>query len=124
VKPQLSFIAYPVNDISVSRSFYSTVLAVEPHAMSDDWLEYDIGDASFVITQADAGHSTPVRGALVAFEVADIETEIARLRSQAVAFCGDIVETAVCRFIVALDPDKNEFLIHQRKPKADATQTI
>jgi extradiol dioxygenase family protein len=124
VKPQLSFIAYPVNDISVSRSFYSTVLAVEPHAMSDDWLEYDIGDASFVITQADAGHSTAARGALVAFEVADIETEIARLRSQAVAFRGDIVETAVCRFIVVLDADENEFLIHQRKPKTDATQTI
>ena len=48
--------------------------------MSDDWIEYDLGDSTFVITRADAEHGTLVRGALVAFEVADIEAEVARLR--------------------------------------------
>jgi extradiol dioxygenase family protein len=61
VKPQLSFVAYPVSNISVSRRFYDTVLTVEPHAMSDDWIEYDLGDSTFVITRADAEHGTPVR---------------------------------------------------------------
>jgi predicted enzyme related to lactoylglutathione lyase len=69
-------------------------------------------------------HRAPVRGALVAFEVADIEATVARLREQSVVFRGDIVETPVCRFIVVLDPDESEFLIHQRKPSADATPTI
>lgn len=83
--------------------------------MSDEWFEYDLGSTTFVITQADAEHPTPVRGALVAFEVADIEAEVARLRSYPVEFRGEIVETPVCRFIIALDPDRSEFLIHQRK---------
>jgi extradiol dioxygenase family protein len=54
VKPQLAFLAYPVSDMSVSRRFYDTVLMTEPRAMSGDWLEYDIGEGAFVITQADA----------------------------------------------------------------------
>ncbi len=124
MKPQLSFVAYPVSNISVSRRFYDTVLTVEPHAMSDDWIEYDLGDSTFVITRADGEHGTPVRGALVAFEVADIEAEVARLRGQSVAFRGNIVETPVCRFILGLDPDQSEFLIHQRKTQPDATRTI
>jgi hypothetical protein len=40
--------------MSVSRRFYDTVLMTEPRAMSGDWLEYDIGEGAFVITQADA----------------------------------------------------------------------
>ena len=124
MKPQLAFVAYPVSDVSVSRRFYDTVLAVEARAMSDDWHEYDTGEGAFVITQADADHRAPVRGALAAFEVADIEAEVARLREHGVVFRGDIVETPVCRFIVVLDPDESEFLIHQRKPNADGTPTI
>jgi predicted enzyme related to lactoylglutathione lyase len=124
VKAQLAFIAYPINDISVSRRFYDTVLGIEPRTMSDEWLEYETGDDAFVITQADADHRTPVSGALLAFEVADIEAEVARLREHGVVFRGDIVETPVCRFLVVLDPDKSEFLIHQRKPNTDGTTTI
>ncbi len=124
MKPQLAFIVYPVSDISVSRRFYDAVLSVEAHAVSPDWLEYDLGGSTFAITPADADHGAPVRGALVAFEVADIEAEVVRLRSQSVAFRGDIVETPMCRFIIALDPDQSEFLIHQRTPDTDATSTI
>jgi len=98
-----------VSDRDASERFYDTVLTVEPRAMSDDWIEYDLGDSTFVITRADAEHGTPVRGALVAFEVADIEAEVARLRGQSVAFRGNIVETPVYRFILGLDPDQSEF---------------
>ena len=124
MKPQLAFVAYPVKDISVARRFYDTVLAVEPRVMNDDWLEYDTGESVFVITQADAEHPAPVRGALVAFEVADIEAEVARLREHSIAFRGEIVETSVCRFAIVSDPDGSECLIHQRKTRPDATPTI
>jgi catechol 2,3-dioxygenase-like lactoylglutathione lyase family enzyme len=50
--------------------------------------------------------------------------DVARLRDHSVQFRGDIVETAVCRFIVAVDPDGSEFLIHHRKAAPDAPQTI
>lgn len=92
--------------------------------MSDDWLEYHTGEATFVITHADADHPVPVRGALAAVEVADLDAEIARLRTHGVFFRGDIVETPICRFIILLDPDESEFLVHQRKPHTDATPTI
>ena len=124
VNTRFAFVVYPVSDISASRRFYDTVLGQDSAAASDDWLEYDFGDATFAITQADADHPVPVRGALLAFEVADLEAELTRLRSHGVAFRGDIVETEVCRFIIALDPDQSEFLIHQRKPGPDATPTI
>ena len=124
MKPHLAFVAYPVKDISAARRFYDAVLAVEPRAISDDWLEYDTGEGVFVITQADAEHPVPVRGALVAFEVADIEAEVTRLREHAIAFRGEIVETAICRFAVVSDPDGSECLIHQRKAHPNATPTI
>lgn len=90
--------------------------------MSDDWVEYTLGDVTFAITQADADHPTPVSGALVAFEVSDLSAATARLRDHSVAFRGDVVETGVRRFIIALDPDGSEFLIHERK--SDATRAI
>ena len=116
--------AYPVADLAVSRRFYDSVLRAEGTSMSDDWIEYAVGDTAFAITQADADHPVPVSGALVAFEVSDLTAEVARLRDHSVVFRGDVIETAVCRFIIALDPDGSEFLIHQRKPVPDATPTI
>jgi extradiol dioxygenase family protein len=124
VSIQVAFVAYPVADLAVSRRFYDSVLAAKGTSMSDDWIEYAVGDTTFAITQADADHPAPVAGALVAFEVSDLTTEIARLRDHSVVFRGDVVETAVCRFIVALDPDGSEFLIHERKSTPDATRTI
>jgi predicted enzyme related to lactoylglutathione lyase len=124
VTAQISFVAYPVSDMDASRRFYDMVLGVESTSTSDEWIEYVIGDSTFAISQADADHPTPVSGALIAFEVSDLDAEVARLRKQSVTFRGDIVETSVCRFIVALDPDGSEFLIHQRNPTPDATRTI
>jgi predicted enzyme related to lactoylglutathione lyase len=118
---QLAFVAYPVSDISASRRFYDTALAVSGREATEDWIEYDLRDGTFAITKADAEHPTPVRGALAAFEVADTDAEVRRLRGTSVSFSGDIVETPVCRFIVARDPDGSEFLIHQRKTHSVST---
>ena len=115
MKPLIAFIAYPVSDLAASRRFYDAVLQQSGAAISDDWVEYTLGDSTFAITQADAAHPAPVTGALVAFEVGDLPVEIARLRAFSVEFLGDVIETSVCRFIVAVDPDGSEFLIHQRK---------
>lgn len=124
MKPYLAFVAYPVKDLSVSRRFYSTVFGIEPHVISDDWLEYHTGESTFVITQADADHPAPVRGALAALEVADLDAEAVRLREHGIVFRGDIVETPICRFMIVLDPDQSEVLIHERKPAADTTRTV
>jgi predicted enzyme related to lactoylglutathione lyase len=120
----VAFVAYPVGDLLASRRFYDAVLQAEGASMSDDWIEYTLGDATFAITRADADHPAPVSGALVAFEVSDLSAEVARLRDHSVTFRGDVVETAVCRFIIAIDPDGSEFLIHQRKRVPDAANHL
>ena len=56
----------------------------------------------------------PVRGAVLAFEVSDLDTEVARLEKEQATFRRGITETPVCRFVVLLDPDGSEVIIHQR----------
>jgi predicted enzyme related to lactoylglutathione lyase len=124
VPTHIAFTAYPVSDLAASRRFYDTVLQMSGTPMTDDWIEYVIGDTTFAITRTDTDHPVPVSGALIAFEVSDLAAEVARLREDSVQFRGDIVETAVCRFILAVDPDGSEFLIHQRKSVSDGAQTI
>jgi catechol 2,3-dioxygenase-like lactoylglutathione lyase family enzyme len=112
----LAFIAYAVRDIKRSRHFYEDVLGLQlTHSTHGDWFEYDLGDTTFVITSADAEHPTPVKGALVAFEVDDLDSEIARLKKLGVVFKSETGESPVCRYATLLDPNGNEVLIHQRK---------
>ena len=115
----VAFIAYAVKDIAASRRFYEDILGLKltftPHG---DWFEYDLGDTTFVITSADAGHPTPIRGALVAFEVGDLDAEAARLRKFGVTIKEEIAESPFCRYATILDPDGTELLIHKRKSRA------
>lgn len=111
----VAFVAYAVKDIAASRRFYEDILGLKltlsPHG---DWFEYDLGDTTFVITSADAQHPTPIKGALVAFEVDDVDAEIARLRKLGVTIKEES-ESPLCRYATILDPDGTELLIHKRK---------
>lgn len=112
----VAFIAYAVKDLAASRRFYEDILGLKlslsPHG---DWFEYDLGDTTFVITSADSEHPTPIKGALVAFEVDDLDAEIARLRKLEVTIKEEIAESPFCRYATILDPDGTELLIHKRK---------
>lgn len=111
-----AFIACAVNDIQTSRRFYEEALGLKLTANPNpDWFEYDLGDTTFVITSSDADHPVPVRGALVAFEVSNLEAEVERLRKLGVTFKGGIEESPVCRYATVLDPDGTELLLHKRK---------
>ncbi len=112
----LAFIAYAAKDIAVSRRFYEDVLGLKLTLNPNpDWFEYDLGDTTFVITSADAEHPVPVKGALLAFEVGDLDAELARLQKLGVRIKGEIGESPVCRYATILDPDGTELLIHKRK---------
>jgi predicted enzyme related to lactoylglutathione lyase len=113
----IAFVVYPVNDINAARRFYEQVLGLKltHEAASIQWLEYDVGDTTFAITTADAEHSAPVRGAVLAFEVSDLDAEVERLQKLDAKFRGEITETPVCRFAILLDPDGSEIIIHKRK---------
>lgn len=115
----VAFVAYPVSNIARSRHFYEEVLGLKlTHEALGEWFEYDLGDTTFAITTADQDHQVPVRGAVVAFEVSDLNAEVDRLRKLGVVFRGEIAETPVCRFAILLDPDGSEVILHRRKAPA------
>jgi catechol 2,3-dioxygenase-like lactoylglutathione lyase family enzyme len=112
----LAFIVYPVTDLAATRRFYEGSLRLRlTHEFGGDWFEYDLGDTTFVLTSADAEHPAPVRGAVAAFEVDDLEAEVSRLRDLAVPLAHAITETPVCRFATVRDPDGSEVILHQRR---------
>jgi predicted enzyme related to lactoylglutathione lyase len=112
----LAFVVYPVSDIAAARKFYGEILGLRlTHEFGGEWFEYDLGDTTFVITSTDTDHRVPVRGAIAAFEVDDLDAEIARLKGKAACLVGDATETSVCRFVTLRDPDESEIILHQRK---------
>ncbi len=118
----LAFAAYPVTDIPRSRHFYEEVLGLElTHEALSEWFEYDLGETTFAITTHDQEHPVPVRGSVAAFEVSDLDADIARLHELGVKFRTEITETPVCRFAIILDPDGNEIILHKRKDLRSGT---
>jgi predicted enzyme related to lactoylglutathione lyase len=115
----IAFLTYAVSDIKAARHFYEDVLGLKlTNDAGGEWFEYDVGDTTFAISAADAEHPVPVRGAVLAFEVSDLDTEVARLHKLGTTFRREITETPVCRFAVILDPDGSEVIIHKRKTSA------
>jgi catechol 2,3-dioxygenase-like lactoylglutathione lyase family enzyme len=115
----IAFLTYAVSDIKQARHFYEDLLGLKlTHEAGGEWFEYDLGDTTFAISAADAEHPVPVRGAVVAFEVADLDAEAERLQHRGVTFRQRIAETPVCRFAIVLDPDGSEVIIHERKEPA------
>ncbi len=111
----IAFVLYPVSDIKASRHFYEAVLGLKlTSEFGGEWFEYDIGPGTFAICKADAQHPVPVRGAVVALEVDNIEAEVARLKTFGAQFAMEITQTPVCRIAVVYDPDRNEVMLHQK----------
>lgn len=112
----IAFVAYAVQDIKAARHFYEDILGLKlTHAAGEEWFEYDVGDTTFAISAADAEHPVPVRGAVLAFEVLDLDAEVARLQQRGATFRRGITETPVCRFAAVVDPDGSEVILHKRK---------
>jgi len=115
----IAFLTYAVSDIKAARQFYEDILGLKlTHEAGGDWFEYDIGDTTFAISAADVEHPAPVRGAVLALEVSDLDAEVARLHNLGARFRREIAETPVCRFAIVLDPDGSEVIIHKRKARA------
>jgi predicted enzyme related to lactoylglutathione lyase len=112
----IAFTVYPVADMARSRSFYEEVLGLKPgYNFEDEFVEYDLGDSTFAISTTDTGHPPGAKGAVVAFEVSDLDAFVKMLNEKSVTFVTDIFETPVCRMAVICDPDGNHITIHKRK---------
>jgi predicted enzyme related to lactoylglutathione lyase len=112
----ISFVGAPVTDIKRSRPFYEDVLGLKTTSESaaGNWIEYDIGAATFAIGNYPDWKPSG-DGTLVAFEVDDLDAEMARLKSRGVKIAMDVMDGPVCRCAMILDPDGNKIMIHKRK---------
>ena len=112
----IAFLTYAVSDLKAARHFYEEILGLRlTHEAGGEWFEYDVGETTFAISLADSDHPLPVRGAALAFEVSDLDAEVARLEKCGATFRRATTETPVCRFAIVLDPDGSEVILHQRK---------
>jgi predicted enzyme related to lactoylglutathione lyase len=110
---EIAFVVYPVTDMPRARSFYEKTLGLAPgETFGESWIEYDVAGAAFAITNG-FGDGTPASS--VAFEVADLEAELARLKELGVPVEGGINEFEPCRMALIKDPDGNTLCLHQRK---------
>ncbi len=111
---KLAFVAYAVSDVPRARAFYAEVLGLTPgETFGDNFMEFDLGDATFAI-DADPPGTVPGTCSGVSFEVEDVASARARLAERGVDIT-DVMESPVCRFAFASDPDGNTFQIHKRK---------
>jgi len=112
----IAFFVYPVANMQRARAFYEQVLGLKVGtAFGEEWVEFEVAGTTFAITTADANHQPAAKGAVVAFEVDDLQGAVARLKGAGARFTSEIMESPVCRSSIVRDPDGNEIIIHQRK---------
>ncbi|HEY3857031.1 MAG TPA: VOC family protein [Verrucomicrobiae bacterium] len=113
---ELSFVGAPVTDLKRSREFYENILGLKVTHISAGgaWIEYDIGAATFCIGSYPEWKPSG-DGTMAAFEVDDLDAEMARLKSLGVNVFMDTFDTPVCRCAMITDPDGNKLMIHKRK---------
>ena len=116
---EIAFTCYPVTDIRRARTFYEDLLMLEPTRTfgSGDvlWVEYDIGPATFAISNMASETWKPSSdGPSVAFEIDNFDQAIDRLKGHGIKFSLEPFETPVCRMAIVTDPDGNSLAIHKR----------
>jgi predicted enzyme related to lactoylglutathione lyase len=116
---EIAFTGTPVRDIKKAREFYEGVLGLKPTMESAGgmWVEYDVGPNTFAIGCYGDVWKPSSDGTCIAFEVDNLDTEIARLKSKGVKFAMEAFDAPICRFAIIHDPDGNPILIHKRKAK-------
>jgi len=114
---EIAFTGTPVTDMKRAREFYEGALGLNPALESAGgmWVEYEFGTGTFGIGCYGEVWKPSAEGTCIAFEVDDLDAELARLKSLNVKFHMEATDTPVCRFAIIFDPDGNKILIHKRK---------
>jgi predicted enzyme related to lactoylglutathione lyase len=111
----IAFTVYPVSNMERARAFYEHVLGLHAsYHYQDVWVEYDLSDETFAITTTQMGHTPGTKGAVVAFEVSDLDAFVLKMKERAVPFVTEVFDTPVCRMAVIEDQDGNHITIHKR----------
>jgi predicted enzyme related to lactoylglutathione lyase len=75
----------PVADVTRARNFYENTIGLKPKEVHPEGVVYECGDHSWVFMYPSQGAGTS-RASTAFWEVADLESEIAQLRSKGVVF--------------------------------------
>jgi predicted enzyme related to lactoylglutathione lyase len=111
----LAFVAYPVSDIKKSTDWYRDVMGFKPGDMaSEQWVEFETAGVTFGIGRGESLDLKPGSACSVAFEVSDIDGEVARLKARGVEMT-PVWDSPGCRACFLKDPDGNRIALHQRK---------
>ncbi len=113
---ELSFVVYYVCDVMKARRFYGEVVGLRAGEwFNDDWIEFDLGNATFALdaTGEELGITSGTSSG-AAFEVDDIRAMRQRLLDAGVE-ATDVYEFPPCWTCFARDPEGNRFILHQRK---------
>ena len=107
----------PVTDIKRAREFYEGALGLKftRESAGGMWVEYDLGPSTFAIGCFGDVWKPQPDGTCVAFEVDDLNGEIARLKSKGVKVSMETTESPICHFAIVCDPDGNKVMLHKRK---------
>jgi len=116
---EIAFTGTPVTDIKRAREFYESVLGLKlaMEGAGGMWVEYELKNGTFGIGCYGDVWKPAKDGTVIAFEVDDLDSEIARLKSRGVKFSVEVMDSPVCRFAIICDPDGNQVMIHKRKAK-------
>lgn len=110
---EIAFVVYAVADAARAREFYEKTLGLKPpETFGDGWIEYDVAGVTFAIT-SNFPRGGPQES--IAFEVDDLDAEVARLKEAGVVFKGNVGDFPSCRMVLISDPDGNTICLHHRK---------
>lgn len=114
---KIAFTMYPVEDMPRARKFYEETLKLSAGAISADgaWVEYDLpaGGCFALTTLAEGVKPSANAGGSVAFEVDNLDSMVAKLKSDGVKFKIDTFSTPVCKIAILLDSEGNAVTLHQ-----------
>ena len=114
----VAFTMYPFRDVARARRFYEETLGLKVGLNGNRgdrwWIEYDLpGGGCFALTNFIPDEPSAAAGGTIAFEVEDLDSLIAKLKSDGATFRGDVVHGPNCRMITCLDTEGNSIILHQ-----------
>ena len=113
---EIAFVVYPVKDPKAAKDFYQGILGLTETAnWQDQWIEYDIGSGTLVITNGFPQAQPGAKGAMAGIEVDDFDAVLDHLKSKSIPLAGEPWDTPVCRGATFTDPDGNVIMLHQKK---------
>lgn len=112
----IAFTIYAVTDMARSRAFYEGILGLvpSPDFGSENWVEYNIGEGTFTLG-CSPDWKPSQEGAVISFEVDDLDAMVAKLKAANVTFKLDAMTFPSCSMAVIKDPDMNNVMIHKIK---------